>query len=147
MTPPPAARPAGPVGRRADAPPWRKSSRDWRGAAGGGVSPSRRPLVGSSLGRARRSHRVIPAWAARLRSREILLSSGGAMAWHSTREREELLVCLAGCAVLEWRRGPGAATPVRVRLRAGQTAFVGAGIRHRVVNAGAGPLRYLYVTG
>ena len=109
---------------------------------------SHHPPVVRKLGRgSRRGRRLVAAWAQRLRSREVALRRGGAMAWHSTNQREELLICLSGRATLEWRKDGQAPVPARVRLTAGQTLFLSAGTPHRVVNAGTGVLRYLYVTG
>jgi len=69
------------------------------------------------------------------------------MPWHSTQQREELLVCLAGRAAVEVGGAANGHRPTRLRLRAGQALFLAAGVRHRILNDGRGPLRYLYVTG
>ena len=67
------------------------------------------------------------------------------MGWHSTRNREELLIALAGSVRIETRRGRASR---RVGLRAGQCAFVPRATEHRLVNASRRvTARYLYVTG
>lgn len=66
------------------------------------------------------------------------------MDWHSTHQREELLLVLRGRLGLERN---GARADVRYRtLRAGQCAFVAAQTWHRVVNLAQSPSTYLYVT-
>ena len=72
-----------------------------------------------------------------LRPREV-------MAWHTTGNREELLIVLAGRLRLE------AQWPRRLTKRvvhAGECLFVPQGLPHRVVNAFSTTVRYLYVTG
>ncbi|MBI2104740.1 MAG: hypothetical protein HYT90_04050 [Candidatus Omnitrophica bacterium] len=107
----------------------------------------------------------------RLRAGAVRLKPGGAMEWHSTRSREELLVLLAGQVGLETegsrhrpstrvarsgrpraralRPRPGPASRGRVRrvaLRAGQCAWIPPRTVHRVVNRSAASAWYLYVT-
>ena len=67
------------------------------------------------------------------------------MAWHSTGNREELLVGLAGRATVEVACAPREVW--RVRFSAQACVWLPAATRHRVVNRGPGPARYLYVTG
>lgn len=79
------------------------------------------------------------------------------MAWHSTKEREELLLVVGGEVEVQIsRRGRSL---IRLRhfrgtpqsggraLRQGQCAFLPARTRHRVVNRSRAPARYVYVTG
>ena len=62
------------------------------------------------------------------------------MDWHSTKEREELLVMLEGRVQLELQTS-------RMSLRAGQCAWLPPRTLHRVVNRSTTPARYVYVTG
>ena len=66
------------------------------------------------------------------------------MDWHSTREREELLVMLEGRVQLELRLSRRTS---QVPLRAGECAWLPPHTLHRVVNRSAVPARYVYVTG
>ena len=89
--------------------------------------------------------RLVPPSAARLRSRAMRLSPNAEVAWHSTGEREELLIGLAGEVQIERRRS-GRVTG-RLRLRAGETLFIPQRVEHRVVNRSRRSARYIYVTG
>lgn len=94
-----------------------------------------------------RPGRLVPAGARALRSRSIGLAPGRAMAWHTTGEREELILVMQGLVVLEVAgraRAPGAGR--RARLRAGAGMFLGPQTWHRVLNGSRGPARYVYVT-
>jgi mannose-6-phosphate isomerase-like protein (cupin superfamily) len=74
------------------------------------------------------------------------------MDWHSTGDREELLILLAGRVEVEARPGGGArragasARITRVALSVGQCAFIPSEIPHRVFNRSRTAARYLYVT-
>ena len=91
-----------------------------------------------------RAGRVVPTGAAALKASVVVLAPTREMGWHSTREREELLVALRGRMDVEWRPVPHRAR--RVRLAAGQCLFLPAHTLHRVVNRSALDARYLYVT-
>jgi len=78
-----------------------------------------------------------------LRARAVTLAPGGVMDWHSTEAREELVIALAGCVVLEVA---SASRRIGRLLRQGWCAFVPARTRHRVVNRSRRRARYLYVT-
>ena len=67
------------------------------------------------------------------------------MAWHTTGRREELLIALEGRLVVEAR-----AQRRRMRrwpLAAGRTLFLPPRTEHRVLQTGAHPAHYIYVTG
>jgi mannose-6-phosphate isomerase-like protein (cupin superfamily) len=67
------------------------------------------------------------------------------MEWHTTGQREELLLVLAGRIRLELGDHP--ARRRRRVIRAGQCAWVGRHTPHRVLNESRASARYLYVTG
>ena len=93
----------------------------------------------------RKDGRLIPSRTHGLRAGAVTLTSGAVMDWHSTHEREELLISIAGRVSVEcatsWRKTR------RVLLQAGECLLLPHNTRHRVVNHGASPARYLYVTG
>ena len=65
------------------------------------------------------------------------------MAWHSTHDREELIIVLRGRLSLEL-------LPARRRARAlrpGQCAFIPTQTMHRLINASRSAACYVYVTG
>ena len=66
------------------------------------------------------------------------------MTWHSTRQREELLLVLLGRVELEWYTLHGRCR--RAALTGGQCAFLPSQVLHRTVNRSRTPARYLYVT-
>jgi mannose-6-phosphate isomerase-like protein (cupin superfamily) len=82
--------------------------------------------------------------SARLRSRAMHVAPGGAIEWHSTDEREELLLVLSGTLSLEIE------TPQRRRalrrLAAGAALYLPSRVRHRVRNRSRRRLVYVYVT-
>ena len=92
----------------------------------------------------RRPGRFTPPRAAGLRAGAVRLNTGGVMDWHSTREREELLVMLEGRVQLELRLSHRTS---RVLLRVGACAWLPPHTLHRVVNRSAVSARYVYVTG
>ena len=92
-----------------------------------------------------RAGRVLPRRARGLRAGSVVLKPGGIMPWHSTRNREELLIVFAGSVRLELMGRAGATR--RVALPAGQCAWLAHGTEHAVVNDGTRTARYLYVTG
>ena len=93
---------------------------------------------------AHRPGRVIPRRAEGLRAGVVVLQSGEVMDWHSTDDREELLIVLEGRVALEVQR---MSRIRRVALRNGHCALVPHRTRHRVVNRFRSAARYLYVTG
>lgn len=89
--------------------------------------------------------RLIPKRERGLRARSVILSPGERMDWHSTHAREELLISLSGAIRVEIDRGrPRAAS---ARLRRGQTLWLPARTRHRVLNPASARAHYIYVTG
>ena len=92
-----------------------------------------------------RAGRLIPRRLRGLRAGSVILKPGGAMPWHSTNDREELLIVLAGSVRLELAAPAGRKR--RVALPAGQCAWLARGTEHAVVNPGAHAARYVYVTG
>ena len=89
----------------------------------------------------RRPGRLTPPPARILRARSVQLSPAGSMDWHSTRNREELLIALHGVMRLEVLPRGG------LTLRAGESTFLPPRTRHRVVNRSRRIARYVYVTG
>ena len=97
----------------------------------------------------RRRGRLIPRRTHGLRAGSVTLRPQGAMDWHSTGDREELLILLAGRVQVEVdsaRRAGASARITRVALSAGQCAFIPSEILHRVLNRSRTAARYLYVT-
>jgi mannose-6-phosphate isomerase-like protein (cupin superfamily) len=90
-----------------------------------------------------RSGRLLPSTARRLRSRAMILKPGNAVAWHSTRQREELLLGVAGSVRIDY----GAGRPRSLTMAAGQCVFIPPGTPHRVVNASSTAAQYIYVVG
>lgn len=80
-----------------------------------------------------------------LRAGSVALKPGAAMPWHSTKDREELIIILAGQVQLEVERAQSRRG--RTVLRAGQCALLPRHMPHTVVNRSARTARYLYVTG
>lgn len=97
------------------------------------------------MGSSRRAGRLIPRRARGLRAAVVVLPAGGVMDWHSTRDREELLVILYGIVRLDARQ-----TAARLRSRrlpAGRCVWLPAQVMHRIVNPTRRSARYIYVTG
>ena len=91
----------------------------------------------------RRSGRLIPRRPRGLRAGAVRLRRGGVMDWHSTRDREELLLIWRGVVRVEIKAAAGRLR--RMRAAAGECLWLPARTRHRVVTqAGAA---YVYVTG
>lgn len=91
----------------------------------------------------KRPGRVTPPQAVGLRAGAVRLGAGRVMDWHSTREREELLVMLEGRVRLELDPSRRVS---RVPLRAGECAWLPPQTMHRVVNRSMTAARYVYVT-
>ncbi len=68
------------------------------------------------------------------------------MPWHSTREREELLILMTGRVTLEMRRQGGRGR-LQKMLKAGESLFLPRRTPHRVVNRSRADASYIYVTG
>lgn len=92
----------------------------------------------------RRAGRLTPAANGGLRARAVRLGPGGAMEWHTTGDREELLLGVRGRVRVEVDQ---ARRIRRIVLAEGLGVFLPSQVRHRVVNASARPGLYLYVTG
>ena len=75
----------------------------------------------------------------------MILKPHAAIAWHSTRQREELLMPLTGTLRLE-REAQGTRRSV-LTLAPGVCLFIPQATRHRVVNPSRRTVRYLYLTG
>ena len=92
-----------------------------------------------------RPGRLILAPKNGLRARSVRLWPGNCMDWHSTGEREELLLVIHGevAVSIELARGKTQNKP----LKAGQGVFLPAATRHRVANSSRRVSRYVYVTG
>ena len=109
------------------------------------MRPPRAQSRGLRMGSSRRAGRLIPRREAGLRAAVVVLPGGGVMDWHSTRDREELLIILHGLVRLETRQPSG-----RLRSRplpAGRCVWFPAHVMHRLVNPARQPARYIYVTG
>ena len=91
-----------------------------------------------------RTGRLVPKRRRGLRARSVALRPGEPVAWHSTKEREELLVALSGSVDVEQRSGRGMR---QTRLKAGCCLWLPRRTLHRVVNRSSKTARYLYVTG
>ena len=87
----------------------------------------------------------MPPTARGLRARSIVLGPGQVMDWHSTHHREELLIALRGHVSVEVQVALD--RRCRVRLAAGQCAFLPHETVHRVVNDSGARAHYMYVTG
>lgn len=108
----------------------------------GGNRKRPRAIARRSLSRA---GKLVPPGAKRLRGRSVQLKPGGMMDWHSTGQREELLIALSGVLSVERR---GSANRIsRMTLREGECAFLPSGTWHRVLNGAPRASRYVYVTG
>ena len=93
----------------------------------------------------RRSGRLIPKRARGLRAGSVALKPGASMPWHTTDDREELIIALTGRIQIETERSQ--TSRLRTSLRAGQCALLPSRTRHAVVNRSTRTARYLYVTG
>lgn len=92
----------------------------------------------------RRAGKLLPSSARHLKGRSVRLSPGQTVEWHSTRDREELIVVWRGSVALEVQQRP---EHIRaLTLTAGDTAFLTSRVWHRVVNRSRRPAQYIYVT-
>ena len=87
--------------------------------------------------------RLVPP-SARLRSRVMHVAPGETVEWHSTYEREELLLVVSGTLSLD------VMTPARRQaarqVKAGGAIYLPSHVRHRVRNQSRRRLVYVYVT-
>ena len=93
----------------------------------------------------RKAGRVIPRRPRGLRAAVVTLAPGDVMEWHSTEEREELLIALGGRVAVDVDAASRGKR--RVALASGHSLFLPHRTRHRVVNRSSSAARYLYVTG
>ncbi|MBI4354209.1 MAG: cupin domain-containing protein [Candidatus Omnitrophica bacterium] len=89
----------------------------------------------------RQPGRLIPPSARRLKSRSVRLSPGQEIGWHSTDDREELILVIRGAVSLQMRDRRRS-----ISLSAGRAVFIPAGAWHRVVNHSRRQAHYVYVT-
>ncbi len=92
----------------------------------------------------RRAGTVVPWQAKHFKGRSVKLAPGDSMDWHSTGNREEVLIALAGTLHLETE--DGSRVVKTTRLRAGECAFLPTRTRHQVTNRSRGVVHYLYLT-
>ena len=96
------------------------------------------------VGSSRQAGALVPRRQRGLRAAVVVLPAGGMMDWHSTRDREELLIVVRGIVRLETRT---ASTRVRSRrLPAGSCVWLPPRVRHRLVNPTRQSARYIFVT-
>ena len=88
--------------------------------------------------------KLFPRTAKRLRGRSVRLPPQGVMDWHSTGEREELVMALRGRLRIDYTTPSG--RTASVRMITGQCAFIPSRVRHCVINLAKQPSHYLYVT-
>ena len=91
-----------------------------------------------------RAGRLTPPRAKGLRAGAVRLAPGEIMEWHSTREREELIVVIAGRVALELQSIEGRRRIAP--LAAGQSAFLPSHTLHRMVNRSRTAVHYIYIT-
>ena len=92
-----------------------------------------------------RPGKLVPPDTAHLKSRAMRLRSGGAVDWHTTGLREELLLAVDGRVEVELLVAPDKIR--RVTLEAGQSLFLPSQLTHRVINRSTRIAGYVYVTG
>ena len=73
----------------------------------------------------------------------MILKPGNAVEWHSTRQREELLLGVAGSVRIDY----GDERTRSMIMAAGQCVFLPPGTPHRVVNVSSSAAHYIYVVG
>ncbi len=79
-----------------------------------------------------------PPTSERLKSGYVVLKPGETVGEHTTADREEMLIILAGHACIECEGE-------RVELAANAVAFIPRDSRHNVINQSAEDLRYIYL--
>jgi mannose-6-phosphate isomerase-like protein (cupin superfamily) len=80
-----------------------------------------------------------PPESVNMRSGLVVLSPGGDVGVHSTKEYEELVIVLAGQGEMQITAGEPLA------MEAGMAVYCPPETEHNVVNTGTVPLRYVYV--
>ena len=80
-----------------------------------------------------------------LRARSVRLLKGARMDWHSTGEREELLLVIAGSVVVSVKYL--AKSGRRIPLCFGEGIFLPKATMHTVMNKSGKMTTYLYITG
>ncbi|OGX28801.1 MAG: hypothetical protein A3B78_00540 [Omnitrophica WOR_2 bacterium RIFCSPHIGHO2_02_FULL_67_20] len=93
----------------------------------------------------RRTGRLVPKRKRGLRAGSVILRPGTSMPWHSTKEREELIIALAGRVHLDVEDAPGRRR--QTVLSEGRCALLPPRTPHAVSNHSRRTARYLYVTG
>ena len=100
-----------------------------------------------------RAGRLVPPDARLLRSRSVVLRVGERVDWHTTGDREELLIGVHGRVDVEVRspavmaiRDADSVPCRRIALDAGRCLFLPCETWHRVVNRSGCRVHYLYVT-
>ena len=91
-----------------------------------------------------RAGRLTAADATGLRARSVHLQAGHQMPWHSTRDRQEMILILHGAVVLQYQ-GLGRRVYQR-SLRAGRYGLLAPHTLHRVLNSTRHMAHYVYVT-
>ena len=89
--------------------------------------------------------RLVPKRPRGLRAGSVALKPGEAMPWHSTENREELLIALAGRVYVKVERPGGRCA--QTMLNAGECVLLPRRTLHTVRNRSRRTARYLYVTG
>ena len=92
-----------------------------------------------------RPGRLIVAPKKGLRARSVQLLPGARIDWHSTKDREELLLVIQGEVVLSVGQAMGKMQ--NKHLKQGQGIFLPKTTRHCVVNRSRHASQYVYVTG
>lgn len=93
----------------------------------------------------RRAGRLAPKRRRGLQAGSVILRPGAVMPRHSTKEREELIIALAGRMLIEAEDARGCSR--RTILSEGRCALLPPRTVHTVSNRSRGTARYLYVTG
>ena len=91
-----------------------------------------------------RAGRLTASTARGVRARSVILTRGAIMDWHSTQDREELLILLTGRLRLDIQRPSSRLQSIR--LSAGACAVLPQQTPHRVLNPTTVAAHYLYVT-
>ncbi len=92
----------------------------------------------------RKPGKLIPPHAQHLKGRSIVLRRGQAIEWHSTRDREEIILVFRGSVSLETRDRRDRTRSIA--LSSGRAAFLSQDVWHRVVNRSHRQAHYVYVT-
>jgi quercetin dioxygenase-like cupin family protein len=90
-----------------------------------------------------RDGRLVPKRQGGLRAGSVRLAPGGLMPWHSTGDREELILVLAGRIEVHAKRAGRRRTSA---VPKGRCLFLPSRTEHAVLNRSRRPARYVYVT-